>query len=505
MQIKQEAYERQREMNRSASVGVWLAVFTGRLIKATFILLGAVAITLVWVAAGFGLEQIGHNLWMGLILLGIAAAVYPKTRRIAPVVGDAIRLGRRARFRREVKAGNDLIIKMGLISAPAEGERAWPVRLVQTAKEARLYVDAPLPGVSSSRIVKECREYQDRLNALRVRVTPQPNGALEVAFLLEDPLDSVHVLDAPAEFDPESMRVACAVDADGVEKSVSFKNVAGMVIGGIPGSGKTAGCTSFLLPLALSDDVDLTILDGKGGGDWEAYEPAADIVVSGDEDLEPIRDVLLGAVQEMQDRVGTNRAKLGESNFWNVPLEVRRAQGVPFKLIVIDECQGLFETAGRSKDEKEVMGEILRAVTSLVKRGRSAGVCVVLMTQKPTSEALPTAIRDNAGLRVAFRLTTSEGERAVLGMMPDDDIDVPRPTRIPDKRLGGAVMASDTGGLVEVRFYFMPEKEQVKLLEGVTEHGDGVDDDGTDRGEVGDLATHDEADPQAVRSGGVAA
>lgn len=483
MKIRDEAYEKERDLKRRSSADVMIGVVIGRLFKVVFWTLWTCAITIAWVVAGLFAEQWSHNAWMGLILVAAGLFAFKKTRICTPVWGDAVRLQRKMRFRRQVKRGNELIVHMGLVSERGEDEKPYAVRLIDTPDEARLYVDKPIVGVPSSKLIEVCRSYKDRLDAKRVRVDERGKGVLEVVFLRRDPLDEGQVINEPAAFDPETMKVTCAVDAVGREVGVSFHEVSGMVVGGIPGSGKTAGLTSFLLPLALSDDVELTIIDGKGADDWTAYKPLATRFVAGDdglEDLEAIRDVLADFHGDMLERMQTNRERLGQSNYWNVDLATRRDADAPFKLLIVDECQGLFETAGRtSKEAKAVMSEILRYTSSIVKRGRSAGVCAVFITQKPTSEALPTAIRDNAALRLAFRVATPESERAVLGLTPDD-IDTPRATTIPSSRKGGAVMARDTGELADVRFYYMPELRQREFIEEVSTDGAGMDDDGTD-------------------------
>lgn len=469
MKIKDEAYEKERDLKRRSSADVMFGVMVSRLFRMVLSTIWAVAITLTWTGLGFLAEWRVHNAWVFIAVFAIVILAIPKTRKFGPVWGDAVRLQRKTRFRRQLKRGNELLVHMGIVPELDSDEKPYPVRLIDSGDEARLFIDKPISGVPSSKVVEVCRSYKDRFDAKRVRVYERGKGVLEVVFLRVDPLDSTKTITEPAEFDAGAMSVVCAVDSEGEELKVSFREVSGMVVGGIPGSGKTAGVTSFLLPLALSDDVELTIIDGKGGADWSAYEPVASRFVQGDEDLEVIRDLLAELYGEMVERVKGNQDQLGDPNFWNADLEKRRQADAKFKLLVIDECQGLFETAGRSsKEEKQLQGEILRYASGLVKRGRSAGVCAVFITQKPTSEALPTAIRDNAALRLAFRLTTSESERAVLGMLPDE-VDVPRPTAIPKARPGGAVMAKDTGELVDIRFFRMENDQLIQIIEGVSE------------------------------------
>ncbi|MXI72589.1 hypothetical protein GR255_26950, partial [Mycobacterium tuberculosis] len=92
-------------------------------------------------------------------------------------------------------------------------------------------------------------------------------------------------------------------------------------VAGVPGSGKTAGLTSFLLPVALSEDVELNIIDGKGGHDWAAYKPICAYYSNDDEDLQAMKDYLEAAVEDMRERVQTMPAKLGVANFWSASID----------------------------------------------------------------------------------------------------------------------------------------------------------------------------------------
>ena len=202
------------------------------------------------------------------------------------------------------------------------------------------------------------------------------------------------------------------------------------------------------------------IIDGKGGADWSAYESLVSKFISESTSFESIRDELVNAVQEMNERIKSNADVLGHSNFWSVSPEKRREAGVKLKLIVIDECQALFDMTGiNDKEEKALRNEIIRACTDLIKRGRSAGFFTIFITQKPTADSLPTAIRDNCALKISLRVSTPETEKAILGSSPDDAIDVTRATNIPLSRPGGAVAESENGERTEFRFYFFDEND----------------------------------------------
>lgn len=440
--------------------------------KFGFKTLWAVAITLGWVIA-ISIAASIHSAFVWVLAAVAAGTIVagfwkPTFWKFAPVMADIGRLTESMKAKKYLKDGKNFLLKTGLVHARHIDDMKLDVALIPEDDKYVFYLGEPLDGISQASLVLRVREFEPILDAKRSFAEPLSGGGVKMTFYLVDPLDEPMVLDEPGDFDPEKMTVSCAVNSFGETQSITFGDSSGMVVGGIPGSGKTAGLTSFLLPMALSDYVDLAIIDGKGGTDWSSYEPVASHYISGDEELEPIRDFLKDFHEEMVSRVQTQKERLGESNFWNVTADERLAAGLKFKLLVIDECQGVFEKAGRSKEEKELLEEIFRYLSAIVKRGRSAGFFAVFITQKPTAEALPTAIRDNAGLRIAFRLQTTQAETAVLGVSAADGLDMPRATEIPSDRKGGAVLGTDTGTYEQVRFFYIPEKEQERLLQGAS-------------------------------------
>ena len=117
-------------------------------------------------------------------------------------------------------------------------------------------------------------------------------------------------------------------------------------------------------------------------------------------------------------------AKFRQSNYWNYSPDTRP----PLYVIAIDEVQELLETNGVTKEQKQRAEHAAALLRSLVKLGRSAGVFVVLSTQKSDATAIPTNLRDQMGLRISGRQFTPEASRAALGSVPDgfrpDNVDV---------------------------------------------------------------------------------
>lgn len=245
---------------------------------------------------------------------------------------------------------------------------------------------------------------------------------------------------------------------DGLPAELTLRNQSGVVVGGVPGSGKTAGMTVIALVM-LRAGAHLHIIDGKGGDDWAWISSAATSFAR--DDISVVHEMLLSVQAAMRRRLASMRTEYGTSNFWNISA----ADRPPLEVIIIDECQTFFDAKSvpADKEAKQKAAEITAIATDLVKKGRSAGYLIFVMTQKPTADSIPTALRDNCGVRVCFRVATIEAAKAVLGDVPDGS---PSPVDIPRSRVGGAVIGRDDGTLAMCRFAYVSEDTATRFAQG---------------------------------------
>ncbi|MGH3421389.1 MAG: hypothetical protein ACRDOD_17595 [Streptosporangiaceae bacterium] len=74
----------------------------------------------------------------------------------------------------------------------------------------------------------------------------------------------------------------------------------------------------------------------------------------------------------------------------------------------LDACKGDKEAERRVRTSRAMLGQ-------LVRRGRSVMIFTLIISQKPTSDAVPPSIRDQAALRLCFGVATIDGAISVLG------------------------------------------------------------------------------------------
>jgi hypothetical protein len=160
----------------------------------------------------------------------------------------------------------------------------------------------------------------------------------------------------------------------------------------------------------------------------------------------------------MKARQDTIRATLGVKNVWHVG----PSPSWPLVLVVMDEAHTfLNESKGTDPESKRLDGivrQTVRLVEELVRKGRNVGIQVVLATQKPTGDAIPTRIRDNCQVSLLFAQRTSEAAVAVLGADITEHPDE-HPRRLVDTAYVGvaSMVAQGRPGFTLVRTPYVPD------------------------------------------------
>ena len=207
------------------------------------------------------------------------------------------------------------------------------------------------------------------------------------------------------------------------------------------------------------DLVSLYIADGKGGSDWAWCSPYVTRYTNND-NFDDILAMLHEVRDLMRTRLRSNVAEHGDSNFWHWEPTFNDCAVV----VILDEIQNWITPAVKTKETKEKSEEFIAPVIDIVKKGRSAGITLIAMTQKPTTDALPSVLCDNAALKVAFRCSTPEMAKSALGSLPDGSSS---PTAIDFVQKGMSVMTMDSGMAEYVQWDYLPESDIPALLDAV--------------------------------------
>lgn len=232
-----------------------------------------------------------------------------------------------------------------------------------------------------------------------------------------------------------------------------------LVIGAIPRMGKTFVLRLALLAAALDPRVDVGAADLKGTGDLGPLQRVCRwyIVGDDDDDLDALLDALRGLRTEMRRRTKVIRnlpREVCPETKVTPELAVDRSLGLRPVVFGIDECQVAFL-------DKERGAEFEELCTDLIKRGPAVGIILLLATQRPDANSLPTGISGNAGMRLCLRVMGQQENDMVLGTsMYKNGI---RATRfsVADKGMGWLVGAYDNPIVVRTYYVDAPTAEQI--------------------------------------------
>lgn len=287
-------------------------------------------------------------------------------------------------------------------------DRRWMVPAVRSTHVSAGGVSVRvslLPGQT----VEDVRAVQDRLAAVfgvqevvALRTLSSPRGdEVMIEFRLRDPLERP----TPYPFDAESTvnGVQFGVTESGEPRTLPMLE-SSLLLGGLPGSGKSVALHVLLAGLAGLENVAIIGVDPKRGAELGVWRPRLTALSNGD-DLE---DLLAALVAEMNRRLDV-LAEVGEPKVTEVDLPT-----FPLIVLVLDELAELL-AGGITRDERARDGRVASLLRLLVAKGRAAAIVPVLATQKPASDTIPTAIRDLIRERVAFATSTVEMTETIVG------------------------------------------------------------------------------------------
>ncbi|MFF5082497.1 FtsK/SpoIIIE domain-containing protein [Actinoplanes sp. NPDC000266] len=173
-----------------------------------------------------------------------------------------------------------------------------------------------------------------------------------------------------------------------------------LLIGGLPGGGKSGLVNTVTGTAALCDNTRLVCLDAK----WVELGP-----------WEPICDAFIGDDIDQGIRVMRRLLTVARNRYrWLLSQRRRkvvRTDGLSTILTVVDEL-AMFT---RILDTKEKREEFETLLTGLVALGRACAMPVVGASQRTSAKVIDPNLRDLFGYRCAFYCTTPGSSEVILG------------------------------------------------------------------------------------------
>ncbi len=368
----------------------------GEILEAVIRAVWAFRLELTLLAGGGILWYFGHQLAGPIAASAALATVVALVLVIGPIRQLVGRLFRHARLRRKWRRA------IQAAHIPSLKDRVPAIRRIRDIPAGERF-DVRIPAGSSVPDLERAAEViAAALGVREIRVRRNADNASrgEVVIARRDPLADAS-LPWPHQAAPEASLwdpIPVGVDEDGnvVEVALAERN---LLLGGEPGAGKSVALSLLVASAALDPDCKLWLLDGKlvELATWSrCAEGSAGVSV-----IEATQ-VLLTLQAEMDQRY----AELLRSG----RRKVTQGDGLPLHLVVCDELAHYLTASDRK--ERSEFADVLR---DLVSRGRAAGIIVLAATQKPSSDIIPTSIRDLFGFRWAMRCSTPQASDTILG------------------------------------------------------------------------------------------
>ena len=205
-----------------------------------------------------------------------------------------------------------------------------------------------------------------------------------------------------------------------------------MLIAGQTGSGKSVMINTFLTSLLYRNspsDLKLILVDPKQV-EMTPYQDIPHLLTPVINEPEKCISALKWAVAEMDRRLRAmaevSKRNIGEYN------ELKKEEGMPYIVIVIDELADLMMMAAR---------DVEALVVRLAQKARAAGIHLVLATQRPSVDVITGLIKANVPARVAFTVASQVDSRTIIDQMGAEKLlgrgdmllltsDMPKPKRI---------------------------------------------------------------------------
>ncbi|GAA1546799.1 FtsK/SpoIIIE domain-containing protein [Dactylosporangium maewongense] len=231
-----------------------------------------------------------------------------------------------------------------------------------------------------------------------------------------------------------------------------------VLIGSIPGYGKTAAVQLPMLVAALDPHAEVWGYDFKGTGGLDPLAKVCTRYASGMDD--DTAEAGLMALRELRAECQRRAAIIKRlpkdvcPDNKVTPELARRIKGLHWLVAVFDECQDLFANAEFGKEAGELAEKI-------IKLARALGIILVLATQRPDAKSLPTGVSANVGTRFCLRVMGQLENDMVLGTSSyRNGLRATMFTK-KDKGVGYLVGAADEAQIVRTFYLDGPTVEQL--------------------------------------------
>ncbi len=192
----------------------------------------------------------------------------------------------------------------------------------------------------------------------------------------------------------------------------------GFVIGAVPRQGKTFIARNLIAPAILDPHCDITVLGAKSS-DWEDVEQVAVSYAAGEGDDATVAysvAALRSLRDECQSRYDALRALPREQRPEGKITPGLADKGFRPHVIVLEEAQNVLGHRDISGTKRSPLAKEATYLCSyLAKVGPAAGYVLMIATQRPSTEIIPSDLRDILTVRIALKVQDRVSSDTILG------------------------------------------------------------------------------------------
>ncbi|ACJ33065.1 FtsK/SpoIIIE domain-containing protein [Anoxybacillus flavithermus] len=194
------------------------------------------------------------------------------------------------------------------------------------------------------------------------------------------------------------------------------------------------------------DDIEFIVLDMKGGLEFGRYKNLKQVVDVASNPVEAFH--ALGRVKVFMEQQEALFKANGWSNVVNTSIQKRL-------FVIVDEGAQLAPDRFMTKEQKDMLASCQHTLGEIARIGGALGIRLIFCTQYPTSDTLPRQVKQNADLKITFRLPTGYASQVAIDDYGAEEL----PSDIP----GRAIVKTHEKILVQAPF--ISDDEMMKRLE----------------------------------------
>lgn len=218
-----------------------------------------------------------------------------------------------------------------------------------------------------------------------------------------------------------------------------------LLVGGTTRSGKGMAVANILVGAMLDPRIRVRLFDGKGTGEYVGIAPALDTFVRRNpERLLQFLKVLAGELERRTEIL----VDLGVSKATEELLE--QLGGI--ELVIVDELATYTVKGGLNGQHADEIVELLSQIAAV---GAAVGIVLVLATQYPKVDVVPSRLRGNCAARWAMRVDSTTASNVILGDGAADDGYNARKIENSKSTRGRGMLTTPDTGFIDSRSLFV--------------------------------------------------